>query len=200
MYTQKSPTNSRACNFALCASFVAAVGLRSSFWRKGLILRSVRSFFVCGVYLSGWACRPCKMFSHTYSRGTHQREILNDSNTCPWYAGGYNQYTPNADAVAVLQKSITADNELLVFGGTWCGDTQYLLPKFYKVMDAITPVPKTTLVFVDRDKKSGEGIEKQYNIERVPTFIVLKNGVEVGRVVETVENSIEADLAAIFAQ
>ena len=51
---------------------------------------------------------------------------------------------------------------------------------------------------MDRDKKSGEGIEKQYKIERVPTFIVLKNGVEVGRVVESVENSIEADLAAIF--
>lgn len=140
------------------------------------------------------------MFSHTYSRGTHNREILNDTNTCPWYANGYAEYTPDADAVATLQNSITAENEILVFGGTWCGDTQYLLPKFYKVMDAIKPAPKVTLVFVDRDKKSGEGRETQYNIERVPTFIILKNGVEIGRVVESVENSIEADLAAIFSK
>lgn len=138
------------------------------------------------------------MFSHTYSRGSHSREILNDSTTCPWYADGYAQYTPSVDAVTKLQNSITAENEIIVFGGTWCGDTQNLLPKFYKVMDGIKPTPKTTLVLVDRDKKSGEGIEKQYKIERVPTFIVLKNGVEVGRVVESVENSIEADLAAIF--
>lgn len=138
------------------------------------------------------------MFSHTYSRGSHSREILNDSTTCPWYADGYAQYTPSVDAVTKLQNSITAENEIIVFGGTWCGDTQNLLPKFYKVMDGIKPTPKTTLVLVDRDKKSGEGIEKQYKIERVPTFIVLKNGVEVGRVVESVENSIEADLAAII--
>lgn len=138
------------------------------------------------------------MFSHTYSRGSHSREILNDSTTCSWYADGYAQYTPSVDAVTKLQNSITAENEIIVFGGTWCGDTQNLLPKFYKVMDGIKPTPKTTLVLVDRDKKSGEGIEKQYKIERVPTFIILKNGVEVGRVVESVENSIEADLAAIF--
>lgn len=138
------------------------------------------------------------MFSHNYSRGSHSREILNDSTTCPWYADGYAEYIPSADAVTKLQNSITAENEIIVFGGTWCGDTQNLLPKFYKVMDGIKPTPKTTLVLVDRDKKSGEGIEKQYKIERVPTFIVLKNGVEVGRVVESVENSIEADLAAIF--
>lgn len=140
------------------------------------------------------------MLSHTYSRGTHGREILNDSNTCPWYADGYAEYTPSADATTSLQNSITTENEILVFGGTWCGDTQNLLPKFYKVMDAINPAPKTTLIFVDRDKKSGEGIEKQYKIERVPTFIVLKNGVEIGRVVESVENSIEADLTAIFSK
>lgn len=140
------------------------------------------------------------MFSAHYPRGTHSREILNDTNACPWYGEGYADYRPNAETVKQLSAKLTPEYKILVFGGTWCGDTQYLLPKFYKVMDAVQPHPAVTLVLVDRDKKSGEGIEKNYAIERVPTFIVLYNGVEKGRVVESVANTIEDDLLAIIAQ
>lgn len=132
--------------------------------------------------------------------GIHSREILEDKNTCPWYASGYEKYTPNAEIVTKLDNDFTPNHEILIFGGTWCGDTQHLLPRFYKVMDAMANSPKTKMVLVDMHKKSGKGIEKDYNIEFVPTFIVLENGKEIGRVVETVKESIEADLAAIVAK
>ncbi len=133
-------------------------------------------------------------------KGTYTREILNDTAICPWYAGGYSEYTPNTEKLALLEKSFTSEHELLVFGGTWCGDTKNLLPKFYKTIDALPNPPKIKIVLVDMKKESGEGIEKEYKIEYVPTFIVLKNNKEIGRVVETVNESIEADLAAILAR
>lgn len=133
-------------------------------------------------------------------KGTYSREILNDTATCPWYAGGYSKYNPNKEAITQLEKNFGAEHEVLVFGGTWCGDTQHLLPQFYKVLDAMANPPKVKMVLVDMNKKSGEGIEDNYKISYVPTFIVLKNGKEIGRVVETVNESIEADLDAILTR
>lgn len=133
-----------------------------------------------------------------YPMGTQTRDLLNDATACPWYADAYEKYTPNAEIIAQLDKNFTPNHEILLFGGTWCEDTQHLLPHFYKVVDAMVTPPKTKMVFVNLNKESGEGIEKNYSIELVPTFIVLKDGKEIGRVIETVKESIEADLAAIL--
>ena len=46
------------------------------------------------------------------------------------------------------------------------------------------PENKITLVAVDRAKTGPDNLHKTYNITNVPTFIVLKDGKEVGRVVE----------------
>jgi thiol-disulfide isomerase/thioredoxin len=75
---------------------------------------------------------------------------------------------------------------MIVFGGTWCEDTQNLLPMFYKLINQSNyPEKRITLVGVDRQKQSGNDLSAKYNIKNVPAFIVLKNdGTEVGRVVE----------------
>ncbi len=166
-----------------------------------MIIKTQRTIFSYIIFISLITLVSCKMFSthkNNAPRGTHTREILNDTATCPWYASGYSDYTPDAEAVTQLNNGFTAEHEILVFGGTWCGDTKNLLPKFYKVMDAMATSPKIKMVLVDTDRESGEGIEKSYDIAFVPTFIVLKNGKEIGRVIETVTKSIEADLAAIL--
>ena len=89
-----------------------------------------------------------------------------------------------------------ADATLLVFAGTWCSDTQNLLPKFYKSLDdAGIARERVKLYLLDEQKNSPEQLEKQYQVVSVPTFIVLQNGKELGRIVESVQQSIEADLA-----
>lgn len=166
-----------------------------------MIIKTQRTIFISIILLSLTTLISCKMFKSTtskYPTGTQTRELLNDTNACPWYAGGYEEYTPNTEAVTKLEKGFTTEHKLLIFGGTWCGDTQNLLPKFYKVVDAMKQSPEIQLVMVDLNKVSGEGIETKYKISYVPTFIVLKNGKEIGRIVEVVNESIEADLAAIL--
>lgn len=168
-----------------------------------MIIKIQRITFVTIICISLTTLVSCQMFrvkKDKTPKGTYTREILEDKDLCPWYAEGYAEYTPNKEQVTLLEKNFTTEHKILAFGGTWCGDTKNLLPKFYKVMDAMQNPPEVQMVLVDMHKESGEGIEKNYNIEFVPTFIVLKNGKETGRVVETVNESIEADLAAIITK
>ena len=41
------------------------------------------------------------------------------------------------------------------------------------------------LIMVDRDKRSGQNIENGKVIHHVPTFIFLKSGTEIGRIMES---------------
>ncbi len=75
--------------------------------------------------------------------------------------------------------------QLVVFGGTWCEDTQFILPKFFKLQEKSGfPDEAITLFGVNREKTSLGNIAKAFNVTLVPTFIVMKDGKEIGRVVE----------------
>lgn len=95
---------------------------------------------------------------------------------------------------------IKGDVDVTVFFGTWCGDSKRQLPKFLKVADkAGIPAEKIKLYGVDRTKKSADGLTEKYNIQRVPTFLFFKNGVELGRIIETPHTTIEGDMITILA-
>ncbi|KAA9340084.1 thioredoxin family protein [Adhaeribacter soli] len=131
--------------------------------------------------------------------GKTEIQKIKDAKTCPWYQPAYDSYKPDATVVASLKKALPANATFLVFGGTWCSDTQNLFPKFFKVL-AETGIPEkqVQLYLVDEQKNSPEKLEKQYGVNNVPTFIILHNGEEKGRVVETVRQSIEADLLQLL--
>lgn len=165
-----------------------------------MIYKTQRNFTVAIIFFSLVTLYSCKMLSHktTAPKGIYNREILNDTTKYDWFALEYKWYTTNHFSTDRLNEYLTPAHEFLVFGGTWCGDTKNLLPKFYKILDTLAAPPKVTLVLVDMNKHSGTGLEKQYNIEYVPTFIILKDGKEVGRVVETIKRpDLETDLADI---
>lgn len=95
-------------------------------------------------------------------------------------------------------KTIKPAYKIVMVGGTWCSDTQELLPKFYKLVEKAN-IKDVELYFTDRDKKMPEDIVKKYAVSNIPVFIVFdKNGLEVGRITESVKVSIEADLLAIL--
>jgi thiol-disulfide isomerase/thioredoxin len=91
-----------------------------------------------------------------------------------------------ADPAAINAFASKKDKfSMIVFGGTWCGDTKNLLPVFYRLVDKSGyPDNKITLIGVDRSKHTIEDLHTKWNIINVPTFIVIANGKEVGRVVE----------------
>ena len=117
-------------------------------------------------------------------KGIISQELLTKDTSYKWYAENIPGYTPNADAIAALKKN--ADSiELITFIGTWCGDSQFIIPKFYTLLDASGfSKTKVTLIGVDRTKKTLSHLAEALNLIDVPTIIVMKNGKELGRVIE----------------
>ena len=88
------------------------------------------------------------------------------------------------DAVAAFKQK-AGQFSVLIFGGTWCHDTQNLLPKFYRLADKSgIPGNKISFVGLDRKKTTVHNLQATWKIVSVPTFIVVKDGKEMGRVVE----------------
>ena len=85
--------------------------------------------------------------------------------------------------------------------GTWCDDSKREIPNFYKILDnAKFNYLNLEMVAVDKSKKA-KGLEKGYDIIRVPTFIFYKDGKEIGRFVEHAldGSSIEQDILKIVS-
>lgn len=117
-------------------------------------------------------------------KGLISRDMLEGDTAFKWFHENQSGYTPDADQTAVL-KAKSSGVQFLVFGGTWSNDTKYILPKFFSLLDAASfPRDQVTLVGVDHDKKSTNHLSESMHITSIPTFIVLKNGLEVGRVVD----------------
>ena len=100
-------------------------------------------------------------------------------------------------------KTELKDYSLTLFMGTWCGDSKREVPRIYKILEEIDfPLDRLTTVAVSPDKKdykqSPGGEQEGLNIHRVPTLILTKQGKEVGRIVESAQNSLEADLLNII--
>lgn len=117
-------------------------------------------------------------------KGIISREVLLSDTSFKWYAENQKGYKPNASALEGLQKNKDSV-QLLSFMGTWCEDSQNIIPKFYSLLDmAHFPPDRVTLIGVDRKKLTLSHLSEALNITNVPTIIVLKNGKEIGRVIE----------------
>lgn len=91
--------------------------------------------------------------------------------------------------------------QVIVFFGTWCSDSRREVPRFLKIADlARMPAGMMKLYGLDRSKKSQDGLTDQYGIDRVPTFIFLKGGEEIGRITEVPVTTIEGDMLSILAR
>lgn len=113
-----------------------------------------------------------------------RQQLMNDTAFSSWFIPNQQAYTPYKEALQAYKTNKDSIN-FLVFGGTWCDDTRFILPKFFMFTEAAGISPdRITLVGVDRNKKTIQHLSEIFNITNVPTIIVFKNGKEMGRVVE----------------
>jgi thiol-disulfide isomerase/thioredoxin len=128
-----------------------------------------------------------------------KKDLAADS-TFTWFAQNSQGYTPNSHALEALKANRDSIN-IMAFGGTWCGDTKNILPKFFALADAAGfSQDRITLLGVDHDKKTVQHLSEAFGITNVPTFIVMKNGKEIGRVVEYGKSGLfDKDLGDIIA-
>lgn len=117
-----------------------------------------------------------------------------------WYDEEYQNYQVDQESLKALKEQKLNSYNLIVFVGTWCGDSHREFPRLIKILDELNyPTNKLNIVAVNRKKESPNGEEGQYNIQRVPTMIVKKYGKEVGRIIETPKTGwLEKDLLEIL--
>lgn len=134
-------------------------------------------------------------------KGFMTKQDLATDSSFAWFAENQKGYTPDQNALQLLRTSKDSIN-IVAFGGTWCGDTKYILPKFFVLADAAGLSPdRVTMLGVDRSKKTIHHLAEAFGITNVPTIIVMKNGKEVGRVVEYGRTGLfDKDLAEILGK
>jgi len=119
----------------------------------------------------------------------------------PWQPLFVEPYVPDASAIAAIKKRADGVTVLLIVA-TWCPDSRREVPRFFAIMEgAGIRESQVTMVGVDRTKKDGEGLTEKWGITRVPTFVFIRDGQEVGRVVERTPTgtTLEAEVARILA-
>ncbi len=111
----------------------------------------------------------------------------------------YVEYVPKSDPVQAIH-NILQPVEIKAFFGDWCIDSKKHVPALIKTLEfADNANLKVTYINVTPDKKNPAELLNGWNIVSLPTLIVLQDGKELGRIVETPKSGIDQDLTAILA-
>ncbi len=122
----------------------------------------------------------------------------------------FRTYQPAAEDVAALTE-VKNDIDIICVLGTWCHDSQREVPRFWKILEeTANPHLELTMFAVGRssDEKALEILDSigfdeslcdTYNVELVPTFIFMSDGVELGRIIESPQTTLEQDAALILS-
>lgn len=117
-------------------------------------------------------------------KGFLQRSDIESDTSFAWFKQNYNLGRADMPAVAAFQKN-AAKFRVIIFFGTWCEDSENLLPVFFRLVDKSGfPETNITLLGLDRAKNTSGDLSAVFQITHTPTFIVMSDGKEVGRVVE----------------
>lgn len=99
------------------------------------------------------------------------------------------------DSLATLDTDDSVKVKL--FLGTYCPDSKKWVPRFFRLKPLI-PVSDVSIISVDTTKKDERGLAQASNIEKIPTFIFLKSGEEIGRITEKPKGRMERHLYRIL--
>ena len=115
-----------------------------------------------------------------------------------WFGADFMQYMPVQAYIEQICPAMTGVDIVCVLG-TWCSDSKRELPRLIRILQFCRADPsRLKLIGVDRSKTSPGGESSPYAIERVPTFIFLKNAEEIGRIVESPVGTLEKNVLEIL--
>ena len=115
----------------------------------------------------------------------------------PEYEKNSQDYQPKPEIIEEIKK-INQKVEMLIVMGTWCPDCKKEVPKILRILDlANNPNLSHTLYAIGRGKKDEGGVTRKYNISWIPTTVFIKDGKELGRIVEYPQKSPEEEILAI---
>jgi len=117
-------------------------------------------------------------------RGLINKYQIQNDTAFKWFGSNMGGYKPDTATLNAFERA-KGKYQFVIFGGTWCEDTQFILPKFFKLQELSGfPDAGITLFGVNREKTALGNIAEAFAVKLVPTIIVMKDGKEVDRVVE----------------
>lgn len=126
------------------------------------------------------------------------REGLEKGLFASYFRDEYQNYKPDTSVIKALSGQLAAITTTIIMG-TWCSDSREQVPRFFKILDAITtPHGEITIISVNKKKVCKDIPLEGYELTKVPTFIFKRNGAEAGRIIETPAITIEKDLLGII--
>ena len=124
-------------------------------------------------------------------------QIQNLFTEYPLFKSRYDNY----EVTDQINLSDLEDISVVIMFGTWCHDSKREVPRMLRILDSAgVRTEQISLIGVDTNKEEPKGQEKTYNLRNTPTLILLKNGEEVGRIIERPNVSLEADLINLMTR
>jgi len=137
----------------------------------------------------------------TFLIGYFQSDLLHKPPHDAWYMNEYEKYEPNETITQKIAGTNVGSVSILIVMGSWCGDSQREVPRFIKMLDQCGLAKiNVTYLGVDMSKQSPVGDYDKLGIKKVPTFIVYRNKVEIGRIIEYPSTSLEQDMLEILSK
>ncbi len=117
-----------------------------------------------------------------------------------WESYAAVNFAPNPAFVQRIEEDVHSfDFSFIVFAGNWCEDSRSELPKFYQLLEmANIPASKVTMYGLDENKNDITRNAEKFGIYKVPTIIVVRNGIENGRIAEKPHTSWDLDLIIVM--
>lgn len=117
-----------------------------------------------------------------------------------WFVQTYDTYEPSHKELEEIRKEISDIDEIKIFMGTWCADSQREVPNIFKILELTNfDLDKVHMVAVDRSKTAPDDSHTTYGVTRVPTIIFYRDGEELNRFVEYPIETFEKDIANIVS-
>jgi hypothetical protein len=116
-----------------------------------------------------------------------------------WFGAEFINYKPDQSVMDVLPGHLRGADIVVVLG-TWCDDSKREVPKLYRILQMIRDFDPShiTMIGVDQNKVSPGGEQARWNITKVPTIILLKEGKELGRIEEAPMGLLERDMLGLL--
>lgn len=116
-----------------------------------------------------------------------------------WQDAWAEPYDADPAALAAI-RAHAAGIEVLIFNATWCPDCVREVPRTFRIIDqaGLGALP-LTILGLDRTLRDAEGLAARWAIRAVPTFIFVRDGRELGRIIERPTGTLEGHIAQILA-
>ncbi|MGB7842202.1 MAG: thioredoxin family protein [Salinimicrobium sp.] len=131
--------------------------------------------------------------------GEITKEDLTQAPYSSWFDPMFKSYEPSEEVLEKVKNNIN-DYKIMVFMGTWCGDSKAEVPKLYKLLEESGyDMDNIEMQAVRHDKTLPDDLQEEYNVHHVPTIIFYKDGKEVNRFVEYPQEDFGKDIAKIVS-